>query len=78
MSYAKVTSSKFSNLYQRFMVTVGDGLPPIVMYYRENNLVHCYLKFNDICFSTSVDVETAMKYISMFNNPIELIEKYGE
>jgi len=76
MSEAKVSNETFQELHNRFMNTYGDSIPPIVMYYRENEKVCVYMRFAGITWETEIGVEFASKYISIFPNAIKLIEGY--
>jgi hypothetical protein len=73
---AHVTPQKFQELFNRFNNTYGDSLPPIVSYYRENDVVNVYMQFANVCWTTFVGVENASKYLSIFQTPIELQKAY--
>lgn len=77
MSHAVVTKESFSELYNRFQNTAGssDG-PVVVMYYRENAVVHAYMLHQTICFKTTVEAEIASQFLQVFRNPIKLTSAY--
>jgi hypothetical protein len=74
---AIITSAKFSELYTRFQNSYGNAEGPvIVMYYRENNAVHCYMNFSNTCWKTTLDIENASKFLTLFSQPVELTKNY--
>ena len=74
-----VNPTEFNKQYVRLNKTYGDGMPAIVSYYQENEVVHIYMWFNGMIIYTRIGVEDKQVYLVNFQDPIRLVDKphYG-
>ncbi len=69
-----VSNAKFQELFNRFQNEYSNsGNPVVVMYFRENKIIKIYMNVHNFCWYTRIGVEDGAKFLSIFTNPVEIL-----
>ena len=75
MTKATIAPNVFSRLYNEFRTASSTDTLSHVLYYKENNMVHIFMKYLGITYCTRIGVEDRETYFMQFNSKIPLVEK---